>query len=101
MSVEIKRFADFADEHGPLEGSKLKIDEVLNVEIIITGYEIRQSKFIKDNRDKVMTLQFKILDEMHILFTGSEVLTKQMEKYKEHMPFAATIKRIDKYYTLS
>jgi len=36
-----------------------------------------------------------------VLFTGSDVLIEQMEKYGDQIPFAATIKKIDRYYTLS
>jgi RNA-directed DNA polymerase len=101
MNEEIKRFSDFSDERGPLEGSKVKIDDILNIEIKITAFEVRQSKFKRENQDRVMTLQFKQENILHIIFTGSEVLIKQMEKYKDHLPFIAKIKHIDKYYTLS
>jgi hypothetical protein len=38
---------------------------------------------------------------MHVVFTGSSVLVEQMEKYGGKVPFVATIKRVDRYYTLS
>ena len=101
MNDEIKRFSDFSDERGPLEGSKVKIDDILNIEIKLTAFEVRQSKFKRENQDRVMTLQFEQEKVMHIIFTGSEVLIKQLEKYKDQLPFIAKIKRIDKYYTLS
>jgi hypothetical protein len=37
----------------------------------------------------------------YVLFTGSTILIEQMEKYKDEMPFMATIKKVDKFYTLS
>ena len=36
-----------------------------------------------------------------VIFTGSDVLIEQMEKYEAEVPFATTIKKIDRYYTLS
>lgn len=99
---DIKHFSDFAERENILEGSKVKITEIVGKEIILTGYEIRGSKFRrKEDNERVMTVQFKILDEVHIFFTGSEILMKQLEKYKSFLPFKAIIKKIDKYFTLS
>ena len=39
------RFADFAEEEKRLEGEKMRIDEALNLEILITGFKIRDSKY--------------------------------------------------------
>lgn len=101
MTEEIKRFSDFSTERGPLEGTKLKLDDVLNKEIKITAFEVRPSKYKKENHDRVMTLQFELDGKLYILFTGSEILIKQLEKYSANLPFLATIKHIDRYYTLS
>jgi hypothetical protein len=43
-----KRFSDFAREHVPLDGAKLKIDDIINKEITVTGYRFKDSKFTKD-----------------------------------------------------
>ena len=40
-------------------------------------------------------------DSNKVFFTGSEVLIDMLEKYKEELPFIATIRKIDRYYTLS
>lgn len=48
-----------------------------------------------------MTLQFIVDEEKHILFTGSTVLTEQIREYKDELPFHATIKKIDKFYTFT
>lgn len=101
MDEAIKRFSDFAIERGPLDGSKVKLDEILNVEIKITAFDVRPSKYPKENHNRVMTLQFEIKETMHVVFTGSEILIKQMEKYSDNLPFMATIRHIDRYYTLS
>ena len=96
--MEPLRFGDFSEEVGPLEGKKKKIDDILNIEILITGYRINDSKF---KEKTYITIQYKNGDEEYITFTGSEVLQKQIEKYKEKIPFFATIKKINKYYTLT
>jgi len=93
----LKRFSDFAKDHRPLEGAKCNITEVLNREIMVMGFKVVSSKYKQGTR--CMTLQFRMNDETRILFTGSTVLIKQAETYKDQMPFLATIKKIDRYFT--
>lgn len=97
----MKRFSDFATEPSAVTGDKIKIEEVLDKEIEVTGYKISDSKYSKGHSDKVLTLQFKLNGENRILFTGSNVLMEQVEKYKDEMPFVATITKVNKFYTFS
>jgi hypothetical protein len=92
------RFSDFSEEAKVLEGKKKKIDEILNIEILVTGYRVRDSRF---KEKTYLTIQYKNGDEEYITFTGSEILQKQIEKYKDKIPFYATIKKINKYYTIT
>ena len=98
-----KRFADFAKEESPLAGPKEKIDAILNQEICITGFVVRQSKYKDKGNGKCMTIQFERVGEKEkkIFFTGSIVLIDQLEKYGDEVPFITTIKKIDKYYTMT
>jgi hypothetical protein len=99
----MKKFSDFAQEPQPLEGDKLRLDDVINQEIIITAFDIRTSRYSKNKSGKYLTLQFKHSgsEELFILFTGSDILIEQILKYEEEIPFMTTIKKINKYYTLS
>jgi hypothetical protein len=96
-----KRFNDFAREARPLEGSKVKIDEIINREILITDYKICDSRFEKKDCTKCLTLQFEMEGAKHVLFTGSNVLIDQIEKYRHEIPFLTTLKKIDRYYTFT
>lgn len=75
------------------------IDDVLNQEVLILDFKRGQSKF-KENA-QYTTVQFEMGGETHVLFTGSEVISDQLERYKEHLPFVATIRKINRYYTLT
>jgi hypothetical protein len=100
----MKKFSDFAEERVTLDGPKMKIEEAVNREMVVTGCNIKKSKYGRNNSGKCLTLQFSFLDnpdDKRIIFTGSDVLIEQIEKYGEEMPFQTTIKRIDKYYTLT
>jgi len=96
--MQYKKFGDFAKEESPLDGEKIQIDKIINQEILVIGYKINDSKY---NDSKCLKLQFEIDNEKHIVFTGSNVLIDQIEKYKEEIPFLTTIKKINKYYTFT
>jgi len=91
-------FKDFADEKPQLEGEKKKITEILNTEILITGFRVGQSRY-KDK--EYLTLQFENSGETYILFTGSSVLIGQARKYEEKMPYFTTIIQRGKYFTMT
>ena len=97
----MKRFSDFAEEAKPLDGEKVKIKDILDKEIAIIGYRVATSKFRGSNSSQCLTLPFELEWERRVLFTGSGVLIEQIEKYGDQIPFLATIRKIDKYYTLT
>jgi hypothetical protein len=102
--VDIPRFSDFAEEPGTLEGSKLRLDDILNHEILIIGHRIALSKYDKNASGKCLTLQFYYPDNpscLHVIFTGSDVLISQMEKYSDHIPFTAIIRKKNRHYELT
>lgn len=96
-----KRFSDFAQDALPLDGAKLKIEDVLNKEMLVTGFMVRKSKYVRGEADECLTLQFELDGTRYILFSGSKILTDQVTKYQTEIPFLTTIKKIDKYYTFS
>jgi hypothetical protein len=92
------RFSDFAREEKPLDGNKMRIDDLLNQEILIIGYNLSRSKYQDTN---YVTIQFERDGNHYVVFTGSQVVADQIEKYSENIPFYATIRKINKYYTLT
>lgn len=98
----MNNFSDFADSSGPLEGEKLKLDEVTNKQMIVTGFKISESKY--GNGDgRYITIQFKWSESADpmVVFSGSKVLREQCEIYRDMMPFLATIKKVNQYYTFT
>lgn len=96
----MEKFADFAQEE-PLDGDKIKIDEIINREIIVIAYNISNSKYKDSNSCKCLKLQIKLDDKKYVVFTGSMILIDQIEKYKEHIPFLTTISKINKFYSFT
>lgn len=92
-----KQFSQFAKET-ILDGDKIKLDDVLNQEIEILAISIKTSKY----KDKdYLTIQLTFNDKKYVSFTGSGVLIDQLTKYKAELPFFTTIRKINKYYSLT
>ena len=97
----MKKFSDFSKEDCPLDGDKLRIDDTLNIELLVIGFRITQSKYEKNKSGKCLTLQVDLNGTKRVIFTGSDVLISQTEKYATEIPFVTVIKKIDRYYTFS
>lgn len=99
----IKKFSDFAKEEFRLDGNKIKIDDILNKDIVVISYTLADTKYGKNKCGKYATVQFnyKGNEEKYIFFTGSDILIEQLLKYKEEIPFETYIKKINRYYTFS
>lgn len=98
-----KRFSDFAEPGGPLEGVKVAIHDVLDIEILITSFRVNKSKF-QQSATECVTIQFvypEKPEEFHIIFTGSGVLCDLLRKYEVEIPFLAKIKKIERFFTLT
>jgi len=94
----MNRFSDFAEEETQFEGKKISIEDILNIEISVIGFNIKKSKIKNGN---YLTLQIEMNGQKRVIFTGSVVLLKQCEKYQDMFPFVTIIKKIDKYFTFS
>lgn len=93
----MKKFSDFSKE-SVLDGDKIKIDDIVNEEIELLAFNIKESKYKEKN---YLTIQIKRNDKKYVAFTGSEVLIDQVKKYESELPFKTTIRKINKYYSLT
>lgn len=98
-----RRFSEFAKDHVPLDGAKLKIDDILNKEILVTAMRVKPSKYGTNGKSAptCLTIQFVMSGERYVAFTGSGVLADQAQLYQPEIPFLTTVKKIDKYYTFT
>lgn len=88
------RFKDFAKKK-VLVGDKLKIDEILNQEIIINDFSITKSKV---NSGQCLKMQFELNGKNYITFTGSVVLMEELNEYKDELPFVAIIRKVGNHF---
>ena len=93
------KFSVFAKEQMPMPGTKKRLDEIVNREIKVIDYRIRHST--QKDGTECLQLQFLLDGEVCVLFTGSNVLNKQIKEFSNKIPFVGTIVHIDRYYTFS
>ena len=102
----MNKFSEFADTSiSPImDGKKMSLDEILDKEIVVLRYKIKKTKFSEAKNPDCLTVQFSYPENEaihYIFFSGSSVLMQQLEKYKDKLPFVATIKKAGKYFTFS
>lgn len=74
-----------------LEGDKIKLDRILNKEIIVEKFKIENSKFEKGN-GKCLYMQITFDGAKRVLFSGSINLMDMIQRVPEDgFPFKTTI----------
>lgn len=89
-------FKDFqiTSSRAAFTGDKIKIDRILNREIVVLAFKVEESKFEKKGSGKCLTLQIEHNNSKHVVFTGSICLIAQIEQVpKDKFPFRTTIVR--------
>lgn len=75
------------------EGDKIKIDRILNKEIIVQDFKIEKSKFEKGN-GKCLYLQIVVDGAKRVVFTSSSSLMEMIQQVPQSsFPFKTTIVR--------
>lgn len=90
----MKKFADLGIviKHDEFIGDKIKIDKIINREIVLCDFKIDESKYKDNNNKKCLTLQIELNGEKKIVFTGSKILLQAVEQVnKEDLPVTCTI----------
>lgn len=93
----MNRFSQFnikTPERG-FEGEKIKITKILNREVVVHYYKIKDStveSFKKKGSDKCLHLQVSFDNNMYIVFTSGKALMEVIEQVpKDKFPFVTTI----------
>lgn len=92
------KFSGFSEER-TFDGDKIPIADVLNREIAVLNYRTGGSK--QKAGTKCTTIQIEVDGKHRVIFTGSEVLANQLEKYSDQLPFMTTIKKINDFYSFT
>lgn len=75
-----------------LVGDKIKINKILNKDIVVCNYRLEESKFSKNKSGKCLYIQIEVDSEKRVLFTGSDVLIAMIQQVsEENLPFSCQI----------
>ena len=94
-----------------LDGDKVRIDDLLNKEIIVCNFQITTSKYKDKGCGYCIKVQFYYADDptetKRVFFSGSGVIKDQLEEVKaaleknqQPLLFKATVKKVANYYSL-
>jgi hypothetical protein len=92
------RFSDFNTHPAALEGEKISITQIVGREILITAYRVLEGKF---QTEKCLMLQLELDGVQYVAFSGSRILRDQLVEYEARLPFFSTIKKINRFMTLT
>jgi hypothetical protein len=89
----MKAFSELGVKSKNLTGDKIEIVDIIDKEITVLDYRVKDSKYSRDGM--CLTLQIQYNGETRVIFSGSGVLLEDIEKLpKEAFPFTTTIKKI-------
>ena len=94
----MKQFKDFGIKPSikSLVGDKIKMDRILNREIVVYDYRLEDSKYADS---KCLYLQISISETKHVVFTGSSVLIETIKQVpKSDFPFETTIVKENEHF---
>jgi len=91
---DFKQFGIVVTAKKGLKGNKIRIDKVINREIVIEDFKIGPSNF--EGKGKRLDLQIVTNNETRLIFTAASKLIEVMEKItREMLPFKTTIIKDD------
>src|SRR6218665_3713920 len=97
----MKKFSDFGikTDVQRFTGEKIKIERILNRQIIVHDFEINKSKYSDGD---CLFIQLEIDNTRRVLFTGSRNLLEMIQKIpKSEFPFTTAIIKDEKYFEFS
>ena len=75
-------------------GTKIKLEHILNREIIVQDYRIADSKLDGKQNEKCLYLQIIYNNYQHVFFTGAKTLLEMIERVpKSSFPIRTTIEK--------
>ena len=96
----MRDFSEFKDEKDrpvPLEGKKVKVEDILGIPLIVKAFSRRDDGQYRDGKYYIM--QYIMYGKIHVSNTESVVLKRQLDDYEDKLPYTAKIVKIGRYYT--
>lgn len=91
----MNKFSDFEIkplERKAMQGDQIKVERILNREIVIHSYDIRDSKYKDKGNGKCLYMQIELDNIKRLVWTGSVFLQHYIQQIAENkFPFQAKI----------
>ncbi len=94
----MKRFSEITEEPY-LDGKQIKIEKVFDREIVVVDYHVKDKSNYND--DPAAKILFELNGVRYITWTQSIPLMRQLREHKKDMPFVATIRNFNNYFTFT
>lgn len=96
----MNHFGDFAKkEDAGLDGMKIPISSLFGKTIIVNAYRKLDSRAVQGKTCVQIQIIWK--GETYVTFTNSTVLERQLDDYRDMIPFDAKIEKRHNYYTFA
>lgn len=82
-----------------LTGDKIKIERILNKEIIVKRFRIDPSKYPEKGNGKCLSIELQMNGLDYVVFTGSSVLMDMIRQVPpESFPFTTQIVKVNDHF---
>lgn len=95
----MKRFSELPPEKREVWAEKVKISDVIGVEIVIKGFTVIASKYGKN--EEATRIEFEKDGTKHICYTSSALLRRQLESTEDELPYLTIIQEKNHWLTLT
>lgn len=83
-------------------GEKIKVQKILNVQILVHDYQIRPSKYPEKGYDNYLQIQITYENKKYVVFTVSKILMEMIKLVpKDKFPFITKIVNNNDSYEFS
>jgi hypothetical protein len=83
-------------------GDKIKMDKVLNRQIVVIDFKIEKSKYGDKGNGKCLYMQIQLGEEKRVLFSGAVGLMDTIQQVpKTDFPFATTIVKENEHFAFT
>ena len=93
----MNHFGNFAHESIGFEGDKIPISNLFGRLIVVRAYRKIESRAVKGKT--CVQIQIELDGRTYVTFTNSLVIERQLDDYRDMIPFDCKIEKHHNYYT--
>lgn len=95
------KFSDFAKSSANLDGEKVSFKSLFNTTVQVLSFRTIESRVVAGRPCAQIQFRKPGEDKNFVTFTSSEVIIRQLNEYKDELPFETTITKCKKYFAFT